>query len=380
MSAGNWWAPRGRGSGMPCLSLLITMTIAYRHPPAQQQQTPWAQRPTSPPLRLSTFPPCPLFQTPHDVALDVAIESLSPSLLVRPSVCLCCTLSDSFTRPNHVSECGAQTPAWDDDDAASNADTNTPTRQGQYEASSNLELHPRTRQHQSASPPRRFCVPSCLVSLYFCPTLPCMSLCAISRALSRFHHVIHPTLTPTSTPPISLTHLPIAKTGACSCSHVSPSLQRRLVKKYSSPTYPPSLLPFASPLCSFVKSPPFSPQPSESRPSPALLLHIITQHHPLLHPWRKKTLLATALDADHGASRPLPLPFLCSSTSANRLSFFLSLTHSHTHTHTHTYTVDVDCDRRRLAKTHPLAYHPLRLLGPYHGTLDGPLRPSRCPA
>jgi hypothetical protein len=96
MSAGNWWAPRGRGSGMPCLSLLITMTIAYRHPPAQQQQTPWAQRPTSPPPRLSTFPPCPLFQTPHDVALDVAIESLSLSL--DSSVCLSVSAAPSVTR------------------------------------------------------------------------------------------------------------------------------------------------------------------------------------------------------------------------------------------------------------------------------------------
>jgi hypothetical protein len=278
------------GAGWPWLGDALAVTTHYylTSPtgtrPAQQTAAvtwPWAQRPTLPPFRLSTCPPVHLSACPpsHHVpcsrsrmtSLLTLPSRLSPSLLVRPSVSVSAAPPvDSFTRPNHVSERSAQTPAWDDDDdAASNADTNTPTRQGQYEAlscpcsTSNLQLHPIT----SPNPPASISIPStslscALVSLYRCPTLPCMSLCAISRALSRFHHVIHPTLTPTSTPPISLTHRSIAKTGACSCSHVSPSLQRRLVRKYSSPSYPPSLLPFASPLCSFVKSPPSPPQPA----------------------------------------------------------------------------------------------------------------------
>jgi hypothetical protein len=171
---------------MPCLSLLIAITTrmdassptdAYRHP-ARPTTTDTAS--TSPLFRLPTFPPCPLFQNPHDVALDVAVESLP--LLRRPAV--------SFTRYHHVSECGAQTGL------TTTPATPTPTRpdrtrQGQDRANtkhpsspcstSNLELHPRNRQHQSASPPRRFRVPSCLcTSVPRSPACPC----APSRVLS----------------------------------------------------------------------------------------------------------------------------------------------------------------------------------------------------
>jgi hypothetical protein len=284
---GRWWysysAAGGRrvavARGCPGCHYSLLFDVAYRHPAGPTNSCSNLALGSAShvaafsPVHLSTCPPShhvPCSRSRMTSLLTLP-SRLSPSLLVRPSVSVSAAPPvDSFTRPNHVSERSAQTPAWDDDDdAASNADTNTPTRQGQYEAlscpcsTSNLQLHPIT----SPNPPASISIPStslscALVSLYRCPTLPCMSLCAISRALSRFHHVIHPTLTPTSTPPISLTHRSIAKTGACSCSHVSPSLQRRLVRKYSSPSYPPSLLPFASPLCSFVKSPPSPPQPA----------------------------------------------------------------------------------------------------------------------
>jgi hypothetical protein len=279
---------------MPCLSLLIAITTrmdassptdAYRHP-ARPTTTDTAS--TSPLFRLPTFPPCPLFQNPHDVALDVAVESLP--LLRRPAV--------SFTRSHHVSECGAQTGL------TTTPATPTPTRR--QDKTGPIRSIPRPL----VQPPISNYIPETasinqhpLHVAFVCPRVSVplshapLHVLVRHLACSRFHHVIasHPSnldsnldSTHNAHPPAysqdaRLLVPPLLSPGVCSCSHISPSLQRRLVKKYSSPIYPPSRLPFASPLCSFVKSPPSPPQPSESHQSPALLLHIITRQHPLLH-------------------------------------------------------------------------------------------------
>jgi hypothetical protein len=227
--------------------------------------------------------------------------------------------------------------AADDDETTTTPATPATPTPGQYEASLGplLDLQSRIT---SPNPPASISVPStslscALVSLYLCPTLPCMSLCAISRALSRFHHVIisHPSNLDSNLDSTHIAHPPVysqdRRLFLQPRQSVTPTSPRQKIFLAQLPTQP---APIRQPSLLFrqITSIPPTAQRIPSKPCAAPPHNHTTS--PTAPSMAQKTLLATALDADHGASRPLPLPFLCSSTSENRLSFFLSLTHTHT--------------------------------------------------